>query len=140
MRVRCMGSMTAVCLLGVALLAVPAQAQAPEGMYGVCLRSIDDELQDAMVSTAYAKRLDNDTLYTDVTGDDWPTLDSNVARFADFVPPGTLVPHGYYYKMMARKLYGDVIWESPWTDTLDYYNGAYYSRNLIMVCTGQGQK
>jgi hypothetical protein len=79
-------------------------------------------------------------LYTDVTGDDWPTLPLHVARFADYTPPGTTVPHGYYYKMRARKVYGDMIWESPWTDSLNYYDGAHIDRDLLLTFSGAGQK
>jgi|GEM_PF-6849246 len=129
-----MESTIVICLLGIAMSAVPSLAQVPEGIYGTCYRVTESGKEPANYSTVYLVRLDNSTTYTCETGD------GNVARFADYVPPGTWVPSDYWYKMRARKLYGDCIWESPWTDSLDYWNGAHIERDLDMVFTGQSQR
>lgn len=141
MQVRCMGVVIAVCL-GMVLLAVPALAQiVPEGVYGLCFRLDEGGIpQPADTTTVNAVRQDNGQLYTDVTGDDWPTLGLHVARFADYTPPGTTVPSDKIYKMRARKVYGDMIWESPWTDSLNYIDGSHIERDLILEFSGAGQK
>ena len=139
----CIESVIATCLLGMVLMATPALADwtGTEGMYGLCYR-IDSlgHRTPADTSTVYAKIQINGPTYTDVTGDDYPTLPRHVARFADYTPPGTYVPSDTLYRMRARKVYGDMIWESPWTDLLDYYDGAHIDRDLDMVFSGAGQK
>jgi len=120
-----------------ALCAVAA-ADETEGIYGWCYRYVDESVQDADTSTVYCKKIGGSTV-TDVTGDDWPTLDYHCARFADYTPPGTLIYSGYWYKLMARKTYGTVFWESEWSDSM-YYNNNRHNRDLYLENTGAGGK
>ena len=140
MRARCMESVIVVCLLGVALSAVPASAQVPEGIFAACSLWIDDGKFAADSCRVFAFRLSDSTTFIDDTGDEWPYLPLHVARFSDGPPPGTYVPHTNWYKLRARKVIGTVIWESQWSLSHWYGNGDHVDVELVLENTGKTER
>lgn len=142
MHIRRMESVIVACLLGLVLIAAPTLADwaDTEGMYAECFYADTSGLLVPMDScTVYARYLSTSHDYIDVTGDEWPTLPRNVARFSDSPPPGTGVPYGWF-KLWARKAIGDNVWQSDWSDSVYYYNGAHTDDTLVLYFSGAGQK
>jgi len=132
----------AVAFAAAAIAVPPAGADdLPNGIYGWCYRYVNETREDADTSTVYCKRIGGSTV-SYVTGYEYPYLFYHVARFSYDAPPGQYIPAGenYWYKLMARKTYGTIFWESEWTDSMNYDYCSRYDRDLILENTGAGGK
>jgi hypothetical protein len=116
------------------------RAQGRNGIFIACYRWVyegpgDSTLEDADTCDVTCRKVGTNDDVVDVTGDDFPDLNYNVARFSTTPPPGEPINSGSYI-CIATKVYGTQIWESDWTSTIDYDGSEDESRYVYLKNTG----